>query len=76
MQFNEENAFFLNIYRDIFFFIFLNSQPPVYAMTKIVHVGISQTTAKSSNIIWRYKYIDGKLYKRKYDTTSKEWVGS
>ena len=29
----------------------------------------------SSNIVWKYKVIDGVLYKRKYDTTLKKWIG-
>lgn len=68
---------FLRIFIGTFLFgIFLNSQPPVYATTKVIHTETTQTTVKASNIIWRYKHIDGKLYKRKYDTTSKEWIGS
>lgn len=25
---------------------------------------------------WRYKVVDGKLYKRKYNITKKKWIGS
>lgn len=30
----------------------------------------------SADIEWRYKYINGTLYKRKYNKTTHEWVGS
>lgn len=29
----------------------------------------------SSNIEWRFKVIDGVLYKRQYNTSTKEWIG-
>ena len=29
----------------------------------------------ADTIEWRYKVIDGKLYKRQYNATKKKWVG-
>ncbi len=29
----------------------------------------------ADTIKWRYKVIDGKLYKRQYNATKKKWVG-
>ncbi len=29
----------------------------------------------SENIDWRYKFIDGKLYKRLYNYSMSQWVG-
>lgn len=26
-------------------------------------------------IDWRYKFVDGKMYKRQYNYSSKEWIG-
>ena len=31
-------------------------------------------TTRASNTEWRYKMIDGKLYKRLYDTTNEKWL--
>ena len=30
----------------------------------------------SDDIEWRYKAIDGKLYKRQYNHTTKKWIGN
>lgn len=30
----------------------------------------------ASNIEWRYKIINGVLYKRQYNTTTKKWIGN
>ena len=27
-------------------------------------------------IVWKYKTINGKLYKRKYNQTTKKWIGN
>ena len=35
-----------------------------------------QISQQSSTVVWRYKYIDGKLYKRQYNTTTDVWIGS
>lgn len=35
----------------------------------------SETVPQSSKIVWKYKVINGVLYKRKYNTTKKEWIG-
>lgn len=39
-------------------------------------VSDSEITTYSDNIVWKYKIINGKLYKRKYNSTKKKWVGS
>lgn len=36
----------------------------------------SDIVPSSSDIEWRYKYIDGTLYKRKYNRTTHTWIGS
>ncbi len=36
----------------------------------------SDIVPNSSDIEWRYKYIDGTLYKRKYNKTTHTWIGS
>ena len=30
---------------------------------------------RSSDIGWKYKTVNGVIYKRKYDYTSKKWIG-
>ncbi len=30
----------------------------------------------SDGIEWRYKLINGKLYKRQYNVTTKKWIGN
>ena len=35
-----------------------------------------QISQQSSTVVWRYKYIDGKLYKRQYNTATDVWIGS
>lgn len=38
--------------------------------------GNAEIIPSSTDIEWRYKYINGTLYKRKYNKTTHEWVGS
>lgn len=35
----------------------------------------SEITPKANDIGWRYKVINGVLYKRQYDYTRKQWIG-
>ena len=35
-----------------------------------------QSSTYSQAYEWRYKYINGKLYKRLYDHTANRWVGN
>lgn len=30
---------------------------------------------RADRVEWRYKYMNGKLYKRLYNLTKKEWIG-
>lgn len=36
----------------------------------------SEVTAFASDIGWKYKVINGVLYKRQYDFTRKQWIGN
>ncbi len=36
----------------------------------------SEITTCSDTIVWKYKYMNGKYYKRKYNVTKKKWIGS
>lgn len=48
--------------------------------TSIIHASTDIPTHEISDrkaiIKWRYKNIDGKLYKRKYNYTTQKWIGS
>ena len=41
------------------------------------NVSFDQTTSvlRANHIIWKYKIINGKLWKRKYDVTAHVWIG-
>lgn len=30
---------------------------------------------RADKIEWRYKIVDGKMYKRQYNVTKKQWIG-
>ena len=36
----------------------------------------SEIITYSDNIEWRFKLINGKLYKRQYNKTTKKWIGN
>lgn len=51
---------------------------PVSAVEDVTPVAPSQSsdiTTFSADIIWRYKTENGKLYKRKFNTSTNEWIG-
>ena len=58
------NAIFLSI---VCSFSFIQ---PVFAQENI-----SQIEPRSDVIGWKYKNIDGKLYKRLYNYTKEQWIG-
>ena len=35
----------------------------------------AEISIKKNVIVWRYKSVNGKIYKRKYNITLKKWVG-
>lgn len=47
----------------------------VHAQTLPTKSNTSSVTPQSNIIEWRYKIVDGKLYKRQYDYTKEVWVG-
>lgn len=45
--------------------------------TESIVVTQEDTTVYSGDVIvWKYKVMNGKLYKRKYNQTTKKWIGS
>lgn len=46
-------------------------------VTESVVIAQEDTTVYSGDVIvWKYKVMNGKLYKRKYNQTTKKWIGS
>lgn len=45
-----------------------DSQQPVIKTTEV--------EVRADKIIWRYKVINGKLYKRLYNATNDTWIGN
>lgn len=35
----------------------------------------TQITTRANSRVWKYKVIDGKLYRRLYDQTTCKWIG-
>lgn len=76
-QFKKLNKHLLGII--FIFFLGINfSCIPIYAsnQTQISDGTKQHQILYATSIIWRYKTIDGKLYKRQYDTVKKIWIGS
>jgi len=49
---------------------------PVYAYEDLIAHSISvDVEAYAAVTGWRYKTVDGKLYKRLYDYTNQKWIG-
>ena len=69
----------MNKYHFRLFFLFYIILFSVYAASSEVieyDDGNAEIIPSSADIEWRYKYINGTLYKRKYNKTTHEWVGS
>lgn len=45
-----------------------SSQPPVTPSV------VSEIDVRADILTWRYKYIDGKLYRRLFNTTTQQWA--
>lgn len=35
----------------------------------------NSSITKANNLVWKYKIINGKLYRRLYDQTQRKWIG-
>ncbi|MDD3184016.1 MAG: hypothetical protein PHD70_02455 [Anaerostipes sp.] len=51
---------------------------PTYAASPIESITVSDIsiTPRKDKIIWKYRFINGTLYKRKYNVTQEKWLGS
>ncbi len=59
--------------------VFLASAPVLpeipYNSTVSSDVLFQDSGERNSNIIWVFKTINGKNYKRRYNTATKQWIG-
>lgn len=59
--------------------VFLASAPVLpeipYNSTVSSDVSFQDSGERNSNIIWVFKTINGKNYKRHYNTATKQWIG-
>lgn len=47
---------------------------PVHAEKTILYS--TEDDKRSQEIIWKYKMINGKLYKRQFNTVTGKWIGN
>ena len=52
-----------------------NATAPRYITPLQTYASDSSISPQSDDIIWRYKVENGKTYKRKYNLTTKKWIG-
>ena len=53
----------------------MNRVTPVLANETKASANIYVTMPCQEKLVWKYKVINGKLYKRKYNRVTGEWVG-
>lgn len=68
----------IKIFIMLFLFIFTILYPyetiNAKQMTPNTSSEISSVT-RTNNLVWKYKIINGKLYRRLYDQTQDKWIG-
>ena len=68
---------FIFVFLLSFISIGIFSDSTVSANEPSIVISEDDSSAYSSDVIvWKYKTINGKLYKRKYNQTTKKWIGS
>ncbi|MEQ3104812.1 hypothetical protein AAA074_16760 [Coprococcus comes] len=60
------------LYSVIFIILLTTPHQQVYAEARTYDI---EQTLRTNDIRWRYKIIDGELYKRKYNYTTNQWIG-
>lgn len=56
-----------------FSFLLMTLTLPLYPMESFNH--IIRQNQRIDNFEWRYKVIDGKLYRRLFNVTAQKWAG-
>lgn len=60
----------------IFFILLTTPSRQVYAEARLYdNLYDIEQTLRTDDIRWRYKMINGELYKRKYNYTTNQWIG-
>ena len=61
------------------FFIFALESPSISADSPLANSPLStyhsQYTVRNTKVVWAYKTVNGKTYKRLYNTATKQWIG-
>ena len=61
------------------FFIFALESPNISVDSPLANSPLStyqsQYTVRNTNVVWAYKTVNGKTYKRLYNTATKQWIG-
>ena len=61
------------------FFIFALESPGISVDSPLINSTLapyqSQCTVRNTNVVWAYKTVNGKRYKRLYNTATKQWIG-
>ena len=55
-------------------FILLSNTLPCDASQQIA-IKATEVEVRADKIVWKYKLINGKLYKRLYNATNDTWIG-
>lgn len=60
------------------FFIFVLESPSISVDSPLINSTLttyqSQDTVRNTNVVWVYKTVNGKTYKRRYNTATKQWL--
>ena len=62
-----------------FIFLFLLSFISIGVFSGSPSIAVSEEDSSVYSgdvIVWKYKTMNGKLYKRKYNKTTKKWIGN
>ena len=57
--------------------ILLCTNQNIYAQNQIIdsnNIDIEENETKVTTTVWKYKKINGKVYRRLYDTKNKKWL--
>lgn len=63
-------------YSTIFYDTPVSTQETATLSTTTISVENDTVICSGDIIVWKYKNINGKLYKRKYNQTTQKWIGN
>lgn len=60
----------------LFFSVYFVFMPTTYVVASDIEENTYECLGtRSSDITWKYKLIDGKLYKRQFNASTSAWIG-